>query len=35
MGLGLQSENPRIATVEPQNDSKASNHSIFRLDISC
>ena len=41
MGLGLQSENPRIATVEPQNDSKAilitgnsvGNTSIYLRDL--
>ena len=31
MGLGLQSENPQIATVEPQNDSKASCHFAVQL----
>ena len=41
MGLGLQSENPQIATVEPQNDSKAilitgnsvGNTSIYLRDL--
>ena len=41
MGLGLQSENPRIATVEPQNDNKAilitgnsvGNTSIYLRDL--
>ena len=41
IGLGLQSENPRIATVEPQNDNKAilitgnsvGNTSIYLRDL--